>query len=83
MSKLFKIPLVLNPQPEGGFTVTSPVLPELLTEADCLEDVLPNVQDALKAVIEIYGDMGRELPPSLLLASPSGTVWFETLVVAS
>ena len=26
----YKIPLVLTPQPEGGYTVTSPLLPELI-----------------------------------------------------
>ncbi len=83
MTKLYKIPLVLSPQPEGGFTVTSPVLPELLTEVDRLEDLFSNVQDAVKAVLEIYEDTGRDLPPSLRLASPSGAVWFETLVAAS
>jgi phosphoribosyl 1,2-cyclic phosphate phosphodiesterase len=28
-----RVPLIFAPQPEGGFTVTSPVLPELVTEA--------------------------------------------------
>lgn len=28
---LNKILLILEPQPEGGFTVTSPFLPELVT----------------------------------------------------
>jgi antitoxin HicB len=31
MSQLFKLPLLLRPQPTGGYTVTSPVLPELVT----------------------------------------------------
>lgn len=30
----YKIPLVLSPQPEDGYTVTSPALPELVTEGD-------------------------------------------------
>ncbi len=50
------------PQPKGGFTVTSPVLPELVTEGDNVEEVVINVQDALQAVVEAYQDMGRELP---------------------
>ena len=29
---MYRVPLVFTPQPEGGYTVTSPVLPELLTE---------------------------------------------------
>ena len=58
----YKIPLLLTPQPEGGYTVTSPLLPELVTEGDSLNEVLENVQDALAAVIELYQDMGRSLP---------------------
>ena len=48
---LYKIPLVFSPQPEGGFTVTSPVLPELVTEGDTVEEALANVRDALAAVV--------------------------------
>ena len=83
MTKLYKIPLVLTPQPEGGFTVTSPILPELITEVDRLEDVAAVVQDALQAVLEVYEDTGRPLPANLLLDPPVGAVWFETLVAAS
>ncbi len=60
----YKLPLVFEPQPEGGFTVTSPLLPELVTEGDTLEDALENVRDALVAVIELYRDMGKALPPT-------------------
>lgn len=50
----FKLPLVFDPQSEGGFTVTSPLLSELITEGDSLEDALENARDALAAVIEAY-----------------------------
>ncbi len=52
----YKIPLILSPQPEGGYTVTSPVLPELVSEGDSIEEALFNVRDALAAAIEIYTD---------------------------
>jgi predicted RNase H-like HicB family nuclease len=57
MAQIFKVPLVLTPQPDGGYTVTSPVLPELVTEGDTLEQAIGNVQDTLEAVIEIYEDL--------------------------
>jgi len=63
-----KVPLVFEPQPEGGFTVTSPLVPELVTEGDSVEDALENVRDALAALIEAYQEMGRTLPPNLLEA---------------
>jgi antitoxin HicB len=55
----YKIPLILAPQPEGGYTVTSPRLPELVTEGDSPEEALENVKDALAAVVEIYKYLGR------------------------
>lgn len=57
MAQVFKVPLVLTPQPEGGYTVTSSVLPELVTEGDTLEEAVSNVKDALEAVIEAYEDL--------------------------
>ena len=56
---LHKVPLVFSPQPEGGFTVTSPVLPEFLTEGDTLDEAYANVSDALAAVLELYAEQGR------------------------
>ena len=64
-----RAPLILTPQEEGGYTVTSPVLPELVTEGDSVCDALENVKDAFAAVIELYEDMGRPLPESTLLSS--------------
>ena len=58
----YKVPLLLTPQAEGGYTVTSPLLPELVTEGDSIAEALENVKDALAAVIEIYQDQGRPLP---------------------
>ncbi len=59
---LYRIPLVFAPQPEGGYTVPSPVLPELITESDTLEEAHANGRDAFDAVVEIYADEGRALP---------------------
>lgn len=78
--KLFKIPLLLTPQPEGGYTVTSPVLPELVTEGDTIEEVLDHVRDALDAVVEIYEDLGKRLPAGLGMDPKESPIWFEGLV---
>ena len=62
MDLIRRIPLIFAAQPEGGFTVTSPVLPELVTEGDTLEEAFANVPDALAAVLEIYSEQCRPLP---------------------
>ena len=81
MAQLYKVPLLLHPQPEGGYTVTSPVLPELVTEGDTVEEVLENVRDALRAVVETYADLDRPLPGNLRQDPQANPIWFEHLVL--
>ncbi len=80
MAQVFKVPLLMTPQPEGGYTVTSPVLPELITEGDTLEEAISNVQDALEAVIETYEDLKKPLPPNLQQDSENAPIWFEGVI---
>ena len=63
--------------------MTSPLLPELLTEGDSVEDALENVRDALAAVLELYQDLGRPLPDGLAIADPEAPVWQERILVAA
>ena len=79
---LYRVPLLFQPQPEGGYTVTSPVLPELVTEGDTIEEALANVDDALIAVLEMYDELGRSLPSTVKLTEFAEPVWAETLVAA-
>ena len=62
----YKVPLLLTPESEGGYTATSPLLPELVTEGDSISEALNNVKDALTAVIELYQDLGRRLPRAVV-----------------
>ncbi len=75
-----RLPLVFAPQPEGGFTVTSPILPELVTEGDTLEEAFSNVRDAFAAVLELYTEEGRALPPGIDLPPAGQVVWTDALV---
>ena len=77
---IYKIPLIFSPQPEGGYTVTSPLLPELITEGDSINDALANANDALEAVIEAYYDLGKTLPPNIYVNDLKSTLWFDTLL---
>ncbi|MDX1962162.1 MAG: type II toxin-antitoxin system HicB family antitoxin [Pirellulales bacterium] len=80
ISMVYRLPLVFTPQPEGGYTVTSPVLPEFLTEGNTLEEAQGNVQDAFMAVLELYADLGRALPASITLPVTGEVICSETLV---
>lgn len=75
-----RIPLVLEPQSDGGYTATSPLLPELVTEGDTIAKVLANVEDAFAAVMEIYQDRGCSLPAGIYMDDVSGPVSVEAVV---
>ena len=80
MNSIYKLPLVLEPQPEGGYTITCPLLPEFITEADDVSEIYTHVADALAAVIELYRDMQRPLPTVLQPIAAGAAMWTETLV---
>lgn len=72
MAHIYEIPLILTAQPEGGYTVTSPALAELITEGDTVDDALANVNGALEAVRELYEDLSKPLPAEFLPTSSLG-----------
>jgi antitoxin HicB len=80
MKNIYKLPLILEPQSEGGYTVTCPLLPNLITEADTLEDVIPNISDALSALIEAYQDLNQPLPSVLQPIANQTILWTESLI---
>jgi antitoxin HicB len=80
---LFKVRLVLTPDPSGGFVVTSPDIPELITEGDTADEALANVRDALEAARELYADLGRAWPRSTAVLPGSGPVEFDALIDAA
>jgi antitoxin HicB len=80
MQNIYRLPLVLEPQPEGGYTVTCPILPGLVTEADTMQEVMPNVADALAALLEVYEDTNQPLPEVLQPVKANAPMWAETLV---
>jgi len=80
MEAIYKLPLVLDPQPEGGYTVTCPLLPELITEGDTVQEAVSNVADALAAILEAYEDLGRPVPPVLRQLATDTPLRLETAV---
>ncbi|HZT06848.1 MAG TPA: type II toxin-antitoxin system HicB family antitoxin [Chloroflexota bacterium] len=80
MARVYRVPVVLTPQAEGGYTVTCPALTGLVTEGDSLEEALANVRDALRATLELYEDTGRPIPSGLVQDPEAGAVEFDLLV---
>ncbi|MFP3940503.1 MAG: type II toxin-antitoxin system HicB family antitoxin [Thermoanaerobaculia bacterium] len=77
---VYKLPLVLEPQPEGGYVATCPLVPELVTEGDTVDEVVRNVKDALEALIEGFESLGRPLPAALRPFTEQDPIWLETAV---
>jgi antitoxin HicB len=58
----YAYPFAMSAQPEGGFTVTFPDVPEALTEGDSEAEARERAEDALVTALSFYTDDGRSLP---------------------
>jgi antitoxin HicB len=58
----YAYPYVADPQPEGGWTVTFPDVPEAITQGDTEEEVAAMAEDALVTALSFYTDDGQPLP---------------------
>lgn len=52
----------LDPQPEGGYTVTVPALPGCISEGDTLAQALENIRDAIAGYIHVLAKRGKRIP---------------------
>jgi antitoxin HicB len=59
-----KLVLTLTPAEEGGFVVTSPLEPELITEADTIEEAFRMAHDAQRALRTSRSKLLRKLTAS-------------------
>ena len=57
-----KYTIILEPQEEGGYTVTVPVLPGCISEGDAKEDAIENIKDAISGYIESLKKHGGPIP---------------------
>ena len=54
--------LTLEEADEGGYIVTSPLDPELITESETVSEAFANARDALKALRRSRVKLMKELP---------------------
>jgi antitoxin HicB len=72
---LYAYPFEMEPQPEGGFTVTFPDVPEAITEGDTADEARSRAEDALVTALSFYTDDGKPLPaPSAPVGRPMAIV---------
>ena len=59
-----KLVLNLEEAEEGGYIVTSPLEPALITEAETVGEAFENAKDALRALAQSRAKLLRKLPLS-------------------
>jgi predicted RNase H-like HicB family nuclease len=56
--------VLLQPEPEGGFTVTCPVLPGLVSYGGTLAETRAMAADAIAGYVACLREDGEPVPPS-------------------
>jgi len=74
MSTTIRYAAVLAPQPEGGFTVTFPDVPEAITEGDDRDAALFNAAEVLTLCLEQRMEDGDAIPAATKV---KGAEWIE------
>ena len=63
---------LFEPAEEGGYVVTAPALPGLVTEGDSLEEAREMAKDAIQGYLESLRKHNEPIPPS---------IWEETVEI--
>lgn len=59
----YRYTVLFEPAEEGGYVVTCPALPGLVTEGQSLEEARAMAQDAIRAYLESLRKDGLPIPP--------------------
>ena len=62
MSERLKFSIALRPEPEGGFTVRVPALPEIVTYGESEDEAVAMAKDAIQLVLESRRERGEPVP---------------------
>ncbi len=58
----YRYTVIFEPAEEGGFVVTVPALPGVVTEGDSLEEAREMAKDAIRGYLESLRKHGEEIP---------------------
>lgn len=72
--KTIRYAAVFDPQPEGGYTITFPDIPEAISQADSDDEALFNAQEVLTLCLEQRIEDGEEIPQA---SKVKGGHWVE------
>ena len=66
--------VLLNEEPEGGFTVTVPALPGCVTYGENVDEALAMAKEAIEGYIAVLKDKGDPIPDDSKFSEYSITV---------
>jgi predicted RNase H-like HicB family nuclease len=69
-------PVVITPEPEGGYSVQCPALPGCYSQGETVEECLANIREAIELVIEDMTAAGEPVP------SPGPAILTEVTIAA-
>ena len=52
-----------RPEPEGGYTVTCPSLPPVVTYGETLDEAREKAREAIELCLEVMEEEGQPIPP--------------------
>ncbi len=64
----YSFTILFEPAEEGGYVVTCPALPGLVTEGETLEEARVMAKDAIRAYLESLRKDGLPIPPDKKIA---------------
>jgi len=62
MSRALQYTISLRPEPEGGYTVLVPALPEVVTYGETEQEALRMAREAIELALEVRRDDGDDMP---------------------
>ncbi|MDK2896871.1 MAG: hypothetical protein PWP04_991 [Candidatus Atribacteria bacterium] len=60
--KLLSYRILLREEPEGGYTVIVPALPDCIAYGDTIEEAIEMAKEAIELYIESLRNHGKEIP---------------------
>ena len=57
-----KFDVELSPEPEGGYTVTCPMVKGAVSYGETIEEALGMIKDAIEGILEVRGELEKCAP---------------------
>ena len=55
-------PIVLEPDKDGGYVVSCPILPGCYSQGDSIHEALENIKEAIEMCLDELRDSGQDIP---------------------